>query len=189
MINNFRNINRIKEKQNNSLNLFLNTKFIKLKKLKNTEKLNTIIVNTTFENINFNKKRISLFLVLLETICLQKTYKNIARKPLIFLNIKKNSFIGCKITLRDKNLYNFLDSLILFLPQVNYRLNTKFLNKNDTSFNFILSQILNFHEFFNIKQNILHKINLNFLFSSWLLEEKLFILTGLNLPIQFSKNK
>lgn len=188
-MNNFKYLNRISEKKNNFIDLFLHTKFIKLKKLKNTEKLNSIILTTTFENINFNKKRISLFLVLLETICLQKTYKNISRKPLIFLNIKKGSFIGCKITLRNQNLYNFLDSLILFLPQVNYRLNTKFLNKNDISFNFMLTQIINFHEFFNIKQNILNKINLNFLFSSWLLEEKLFILTGLNLPVQFSTKK
>jgi hypothetical protein len=37
---------------------------------------------------------------------------------------------------------------------------------------------------FNIKQNIINKINVSFIFSSWLLEEKLFLLSNYNIPVK-----
>jgi len=183
-LNNFKNLNRIKKKKNDFGDLFLITKFIKFKKFKHSENITKIVLNTTFERINFNKKRISLFLLVMEILTLQKIYKQISRKIYVYLNIRKNTFVGCKITLRNSNLYNFIDSLILTLPLMKSRLSSKIFQKNDFSFNFVLTQLINYYQMFNIKQNIINKINVSFIFSSWLLEEKLFLLSNYNIPVK-----
>lgn len=184
MLNNFKFTNRVNIKKNYMNDLFLITKFNKFKKYKNIEMINKIIINTTFEKINFNKKRISLILIIIEILVMQKIYKQIAKKMYVYLNIKKNSFIGCKVTLQKKNLTNFIDTLILVLPLIKNRLNTKLLNKNDFSLNFVLSQLLSYYQLSNIKQNLINKLNVSFIFSSWLLEEKIFILLSNNIPLK-----
>jgi ribosomal protein L5 len=41
-----------------------------------------------------------------------------SKKNIIYLNIKKNTFVGCKVTLRENNIYEFLDTMLLYLPQL-----------------------------------------------------------------------
>lgn len=166
MLNNFKSLNRIETKKQNISDLFFITKFLKFKNKHNLTVIDRLILSITFENINFNKKRISLFLILIEMLTLQKIQKNLSRKVYVYLNLRKNSFIGCKINLRKKNLENFIDDLVLFLPLLKTRLSTKLLASNNFSFNFVLSQLINLYQMTNIKQNYVNKINLTFIFSS-----------------------
>ena len=63
----------------------------------------------------------------------------------MFLKIKKNSIIGCKITLRKKNINIFLEKLIFFIiPYLNRKI--KFNIENQNILNFQIKNILNFFE-------------------------------------------
>jgi len=54
-----------------------------------------------------------LFFLILELIANQKCILTTSKKNIIFLRLKKGSITGCKLTLRNKNLYEFLDTLLL----------------------------------------------------------------------------
>jgi large subunit ribosomal protein L5 len=131
---------RLYEKKNNVNDLLFLTKFMKFNnQIIKQNKINKILVNISFIIINFNKKRMAPFLLIIEILTSQRNFPIRSFKNILYLGIKKNNFVGCKITLRNKNLYEFLDNLILFFPQLN--INSIILKKN-------LKQ--NKYNFFNI---------------------------------------
>jgi large subunit ribosomal protein L5 len=108
-------------------------------------KITKISLNIGFKNANIEKKKLINLLVLLKIIANQKPIVTQSKKNNIFLKIKKNSIIGCKLTLRKKNIYVFLEKLIIFiLPQINNNIKFNFKNKNILSFQ--IKNILNFFE-------------------------------------------
>ena len=81
--------------------------------------------------------------MLLKLITNQKPLITKSKKNIIFLKIKKNSIIGCKITLRKNNIFFFLEKVLIFiLPNIN-----KIKIKNNTIVNFKINNILYFFEF------------------------------------------
>lgn len=106
-------------------------------------KITKICLNIGFKNANIEKKKLINILVLLKLITNQKPIVTQSKKNNIFLKIKKNSIIGCKITLRKKNIYIFLEKLIIFIrPNLNKKINTE----NTNILNFQIKNILNFFE-------------------------------------------
>src|SRR5688500_11794408 len=74
----------------------------------------------------------------------QKKILSITKKNNNYLKIKKHSIIGCKVTLRKKNIYIFLEKLLIFiLPNIN-KINFNLKNKN--ILNFQIKNVLNFFE-------------------------------------------
>ena len=65
-------------------------------------KITKICLNIGFENANVEKKKLLNIIVLLKLITNQKPIVTKSKKNNIFLKIKKNSIIGCKVTLRKK---------------------------------------------------------------------------------------
>jgi large subunit ribosomal protein L5 len=108
-------------------------------------KITKICLNIGFKNANIEKKKLINILVLLKLITNQKPIVTKSKKNNIFLKIKKNSIIGCKVTLKRNNIYNFLEKILIFIiPNLNKNINLNLQNKN--ILNFQIKNILNFFE-------------------------------------------
>lgn len=97
--------------------------------------------------------------------------------------------VGCKVTLRKKALEDFMDNLILALVRID-----KFKNLSIKSFETLstLSYIFFFKKvlfFYPIELGLgfntdVKNIDINFLFSTFSIEEKLFLLMSKKLPMK-----
>ena len=82
-------------------------------------KLLKIVINTGFSVADSNKKNIEDILHDLSLIAGQKAIITKAKKSIAGFKLRKSFIIGCKVTLRKKNMYNFLHKLIsLVLPRL-----------------------------------------------------------------------
>lgn len=107
-------------------------------------KITKISLNIGFKNANIEKKKLINIIVLLKLITNQQPIVTKSKKNNIFLKIKKNSIIGCKVTLRKKNIFIFLEKLLIFiLPNIK---NIKLNQKNNNILNFQIKNVLNFFE-------------------------------------------
>jgi large subunit ribosomal protein L5 len=114
------------------------------KNLYQIDKINKICLNIGFKNSNIEKKKLINIIVLLKLITNQEPTTTKSKKINVLLKIKKNSIVGCKITLLKKNIYLFIEKLIFFiLPNIK-NINTNFQNQN--ILNFQIKDILNFFE-------------------------------------------
>merc|ERR1712066_729914 len=113
-----------------------------------------ISLNFGFKNINFDKKKMIPFFMILELISNQKSYINFSKKNVLSIKIKKDTITGCKVTLRNKNLYNFLDVLLLSLPRYE---NFKgfFLQKKNKKINNVKINLLNLFIFHIIESELI----------------------------------
>ena len=115
-----------------------------LKNIFEIPKITKICLNIGFKKSNLEKKKLINIILLLKLITNQKPLITKSKKNNIFLKIKKNSIIGCKITLRKNNIYFFLEKVLIFiLPNLN---SLKFNVKNKNIFNFNIKNILDFFE-------------------------------------------
>jgi ribosomal protein L5 len=97
--------------------------------------------------------------------------------------------VGCKVTLRKNVMENFFDSLLLALPRMeNLKVLKKkqfFKNKTLNFFSFALTELFSFYAFelgLGISTEV-QKLDLNFIFSTTCVEEKLFLLCSKKIPI------
>lgn len=108
-------------------------------------KITKICLNIGFKDSNIEKKKLINIILLLKLITNQKPFITKSKKNNIFLKIKKNSIIGCKTTLRKKNIFFFLEKLLIFiLPNLS---KIKINAKNQNIFNFKIKNVLYFFEF------------------------------------------
>ena len=107
-------------------------------------KITKICLNIGFKDSNINKKKLINIILLLKLITNQKPVITKSKKNNIFLKIKKNSVIGCKITLRKMNIYIFLEKILIFILPNFKKLQINLKNKN--ILNFKINNILDFFE-------------------------------------------
>lgn len=131
-----KNLNRIVEKKLNIVDLIHITKFCIINDKELFNNCDKIVLNFSFKEIDFNKKRAIPFFVILEMITSQTAYGSRSNKIILMLDIKKNSFVGCKVTLRHEKLYLFIDNFINYITRIqNINLNVEnILNNNHKSF-------------------------------------------------------
>ena len=110
-------------------------------------KITKICLNIGFKDANIEKKKLINIILLLKLITNQKPLITKSKKNDIFLKIKKNSIIGCKITLRKKNVFIFLEKILIFILPNLKKINLHFKNKN--ILNFQIKNILYFVELKN----------------------------------------
>nr|YP_009178770.1 ribosomal protein L5 [Peronospora tabacina]ALJ78439.1 ribosomal protein L5 [Peronospora tabacina]ALJ78486.1 ribosomal protein L5 [Peronospora tabacina] len=113
-------------------------------------KITKICLNIGFKDANIEKKKLINIILLLKLITNQKPLITRSKKNDIFLKIKKNSIIGCKITLRKKNIFVFLEKFFIFILPNLKKINLNFQNKNILNF-----QIQNILYFFELKNEFL----------------------------------
>ena len=111
-------MNRLKEKYLNEVVPSLMTKF-NYKSVMEAPKLEKIVINMGVGDATSNSKLLDAAVADLAKISGQKPVVTKARKSIAGFKVREGQSIGCKVTLRGENMYNFMDKLIsIALPQV-----------------------------------------------------------------------
>jgi large subunit ribosomal protein L5 len=111
-------MNRLKEKYNNEIVPSLREKY-NYASVMEVPKLEKIVVNMGVGDATTNSKLLEAAMKDLETITGQKAVATKAKKAIAGFKVREGQAIGCKVTLRGENMYNFLDKLIsITLPRV-----------------------------------------------------------------------
>ena len=112
------NKNRLKEKYEKTIVSDLMSKH-NYKNVMEVPKLEKIVVNIGCGDATTNSKLLEGAMKDLEIITGQKPVATKAKKSIAGFKLRQGQAIGCKVTLRGDNMYNFLDKLIsITLPRV-----------------------------------------------------------------------
>ena len=111
-------MNRLKEKYLKEIVPSLQKKH-NYKSVMEVPKLEKIVVNIGVGDATTNSKLLDAAVADLEQITGQTPVVTKARKSIAGFHVREGQSIGCKVTLRGENMYNFLDKLITIgLPRV-----------------------------------------------------------------------
>ena len=111
-------MNRLKVKYNEEIIPSLKEEF-KYKNVMEVPRLEKIVVNMGVGDATTNSKLLEAAMADLEIITGQKPVSTKAKKAIAGFKVRQGQAIGCKVTLRGDNMYNFLDKLIsITLPRV-----------------------------------------------------------------------
>ena len=111
-------MNHLREKYNKEIIPSLREKY-GYKSVMETPKLDKIVVNMGVGDATTNSKLLEAAMKDLEIITGQKPVATKAKKAIAGFKVREGQAIGCKVTLRGENMYNFLDKLIsITLPRV-----------------------------------------------------------------------
>lgn len=111
-------MNRLKEKYLNEIVPNLREKY-NYSSIMEVPKLDKIVVNIGVGDAAHNSKMLEAAMNDLEIITGQKPVATTAKKAIAGFKLREGQAIGCKVTLRGENMYNFLDKLIsITLPRV-----------------------------------------------------------------------
>ncbi len=164
----------------NLTNKFIYNRTYKLPRLKK------IILNFGLKTTDL--KQLSSNLLILELIVNQKGILTKTKKPNILLKLQKGNPVGCKITLRKDNLYNFFGRIIVeILPKSknlkNFNLTQK-LKKN--AFSYEVYNIFNFSELENYYYFLsnLFKLDISIITTTKSKKELIFLLKSFQFPLK-----
>ena len=111
-------MNRLKERYLKEIVPSLQKKY-NYKTVMEVPKLEKIVVNIGVGDATTNSKLLDAAVADLELITGQKPVVTKARKSIAGFHVREGQSIGCKVTLRGENMYNFLDKLVTIgLPRV-----------------------------------------------------------------------
>ena len=111
-------MNRLKEKYLNEVVPSLQNKY-SYKSVMQVPRLEKIVINMGVGDATGNSKLIEAAVNDLTLIAGQKPVVTKARKSIAGFKVREGQSIGCKVTLRGENMYNFLDKLVsIALPRV-----------------------------------------------------------------------
>lgn len=111
-------MNRLKEKYLNEIVPSLQKKH-NYKSVMEVPKLEKVVINMGVGDATSNSKLIEAAVHDLELISGQHPVVTKARKSIAGFKVREGQPIGCKVTLRGENMYNFIDKLIsIALPRV-----------------------------------------------------------------------
>ena len=111
-------MNRLKEKYNKEIVPSLREKY-NYKSIMEVPALDKIVVNIGVGDATTNSKLLDAAVEDLAQITGQKPVVTKAKKAIAGFKVREGQPIGCKVTLRGENMYNFLDKLIsITLPRV-----------------------------------------------------------------------
>ena len=111
-------MNRLKEKYLNEVVPSLKEKY-NHKTVMEVPKLEKIVINMGVGDATGNSKLLEAAVKDLELISGQKPVVTKARKSIAGFKVREGQSIGCKVTLRGNNMYNFMDKLVsIGLPRV-----------------------------------------------------------------------
>jgi large subunit ribosomal protein L5 len=111
-------MNRLKEKYNNEIVPSLKEKYNYVSVME-VPKLDKIVVNMGVGDATTNSKLLDAAIKDMEIITGQKPIATKSKKAIAGFKLREDQPIGCKVTLRGENMYNFLDKLIsITLPRV-----------------------------------------------------------------------
>ena len=104
-------MNRLKEKYLNEVVPSLKEKY-NYKSIMEVPKLEKIVINMGVGDATQNSKLLEAAIADLAKISGQKPVVTKAKKSIAGFKLREGQAIGCKVTLRGENMYNFMDKLI-----------------------------------------------------------------------------
>ncbi len=111
-------MNRLKEKYINEIVPSLTKKY-NYKTVMEVPKLEKIVINIGVGDATTNSKLLEAAVKELGLISGQKPVITKAKKSIAGFKLREGQSIGCKVTLREENMYNFMDKLLsIGLPRV-----------------------------------------------------------------------
>ncbi len=111
-------MNRLKEKYNKEIVPELIKKYNYKSKME-APKIEKIVLNIGVGDATTNTKLLDAAVADLTAITGQKPVVTKAKKAIAGFKLREDQAIGCKVTLRGENMYNFLDKLVsITLPRV-----------------------------------------------------------------------
>ena len=111
-------MNRLKEKYLNEIVPSLREKH-NYKSIMEVPKLEKIVINIGVGDATTNSKLLDAAVHDLELISGQKPVVTKAKKSIAGFKVREGQSIGCKVTLRGENMFNFMDKLVsVGLPRV-----------------------------------------------------------------------
>lgn len=111
-------MNRLKEKYQNEIVPSLREKY-NYTSVMEVPKLDKIVVNMGVGDATTNSKLLDAAIKDMEIITGQKPIATKSKKAIAGFKLREDQPIGCKVTLRGENMYNFLDKLVsITLPRV-----------------------------------------------------------------------
>jgi large subunit ribosomal protein L5 len=111
-------MNRLKAKYQSEIVPSLRDKY-NYKSVMEVPKLDKIVINMGVGDATTNSKLLDAAMKDMEIITGQKPVATKAKKAIAGFKVREDQAIGCKVTLRGENMYNFLDKLIsITLPRV-----------------------------------------------------------------------
>ena len=111
-------MNRLKAKYNDEIIPSLKEKF-NYTNVMEVPKLEKIVINMGVGDATTNSKLLEAAVEDLKTITGQQPVVTKSKKAIAGFKLREGQGIGCKVTLRGENMYNFLDKLIsITLPRV-----------------------------------------------------------------------
>jgi len=149
-------------------------------------KIKYMVLSFRFKTVIFNKKKTLPFFLAIELLTHQKCVASLANKNIQSWKIRKGILIGCKVTLRKTNLYNFINTLYFTCSRIeNFKPYTNFIDKlylkskkQQPAFIFTLKE-LNFFEVIDLclgLQPTIKQLIVHYIFSSFYKEDCFFIL-------------
>ncbi len=75
-------------------------------------------LNFSLKDVEFNKKKALVFFLALELLTNQKCVATLSSKNVLAWKLRKGALVGCKVTLRKRNLSEFLDNFALAFPRM-----------------------------------------------------------------------
>lgn len=146
------------------------------------------VVNFSFKEIDFNKKRALPFFLAVELLTNQKCVATLSTKNILIWKLRKGALVGCKVTLRKKNLFDFFDSLILALPRMEKFNPLTLVKEKKKKTNSVPLTVTELVLFFPIELGLginseVKKVEANFLFNKNSTEEQAFIFTSNKVPV------
>ena len=111
-------MNRLKEKYVNEIVPSLREKY-NYSSVMEVPKLDKIVINMGVGEAAHNSKMLDAAIADLTLLSGQKPVVTRAKKAIAGFKLREGQPIGCKVTLRGENMYNFLDKLLsIALPRV-----------------------------------------------------------------------
>ena len=147
-------------------------------------------LNFSLKEVGFNKKKALVFFLAIELLTSQKCIATLSSKNVLSWKLRKGALVGCKVTLRKKNLAEFFDTISIALPRMeNFKILTmpkqKKIQEGGNTFSFSLNELVMFHPIelgLGINTEV-RKADLQLSFSSYNKMEQIFLLTNSKIPV------
>ncbi len=154
------------------------------KSIMQVPKIIKIILSISLNHINLEKKRLNDVCQNLKLISGQKPIITKCKKSIANFKIRKGYPIGCKVTLRKKNMWNFLDRLIFIsIPGIrDFRgFSIKSFDKY-ANLNIGIKEQTIFPEIDYEKVVYIHGLNISIITNTNIIEESCYLLEKLYFP-------
>lgn len=152
----------------------------------------TIILSFNLRSVAFNKKKALPFFLAIELISNQKSVASLSSRDVQAWKLRKGILVGCKVTLRSKAIFKFLNNLAVTIPRIEkYKIYINFGNyhkkEKKLSFNLSVKELIQFYVIEHTLGNHpdLKKIRLSFIFSTQSKEEQYFLRSYYKIPILY----